>query len=49
MIGLKGFLTRYQVQQNPLKTERRIELAAIFLLFLLLASMLAGGVGLVAS
>jgi hypothetical protein len=49
VIGLKGFLTRYQVQQNPLKTERRIELAAIFLLFLLLASMLAGGVGLVAS
>ena len=49
MIGLKGLLTRYQVQQNPLKTERRIELAAIFLLFLLLASMLAGGVGLVAS
>ncbi len=49
MIGLKGFLTRYQVQQNPLKTERRIELAAIFLLFLLMAIMLAGGVGLVSS
>ena len=49
MIGLKGFLTRYQVQQNPLKTERRIELAAIFLLFLLLAIMLTGGLGLVSS
>ena len=49
MIGLKGFLTRYQVQQNPLKTERRIELAAIFLLFLLMAIMLTGGLGLVSS
>lgn len=49
MIGLKDLLTRYQVQQNPLKTERRIELAAIFLLFLLMAIMLTGGLGLVSS
>jgi hypothetical protein len=47
VIGLKDLLTRYQVQQNPLKTERRIELAAIFLLFFLLAITVVGGLGLV--
>lgn len=48
MSGLQAVLARYQVQQNPLKTERRVELAAIALLILLLASAIFGGLGLVA-
>ena len=48
MRGLQAVLARYQVQQNPLKTERRVELAAIVLLILLLASAIFGGLGLVA-
>ncbi|MDA8658835.1 hypothetical protein N9M01_01250 [Luminiphilus sp.] len=48
MSGLQAVLARYQVQQNPLKTERRVELAAIVLLVLLLASAIFGGLGLVA-
>jgi hypothetical protein len=46
--GLQAVLARYQVQQNPLKTERRVELAAIVLFVLLLASAIFGGLGLVA-
>ena len=41
MIGLKGLLTRYQVQQNPLKTERRIELAGYFLTAIVLLVLMA--------
>jgi hypothetical protein len=47
--GLKSWVTRYQVQQNPLKTERRIELAVLVLLVLLLFSAVLGGFRLVAS
>jgi hypothetical protein len=47
--GLKSWITRYQVQQNPLKTERRIELAVLVLLVLLLTSAVLGGFRLVAS
>ena len=49
MTGLKSWVTRYQVQQNPLKTERRIELAVLVLLVLLLFSAVLGGFRLVAS
>ena len=49
MTGLKSWVTRYQVQQNPLKTERRIELAVLALLVLLLFSAVLGGFRLVAS
>ena len=49
MNGLKSWVTRYQVQQNPLKTERRIELAVLVLLVLLLFSAVLGGFRLVAS
>ena len=49
MTGLKSWVTRYQVQQNPLKTERRIELAVLVLLVLLLTSAVLGGFRLVAS
>ena len=49
MKGLKKLLTRYQVQQNPLKTERRIELVVLALLALLLVSLVFGGLKLVAS
>ena len=48
MSGLQALLARYQVQQNPLKTERRLELAAIVLLVLLLASVVFGALRLVA-
>lgn len=49
MIWLKMLMTRYQVQQNPLKTERRIELAALILLVLVLTSMVLGGFRSIAS
>ncbi|EAW42543.1 hypothetical protein MGP2080_07362 [marine gamma proteobacterium HTCC2080] len=49
MTGLQSWITRYQVQQNPLKTERRIELAVLVLLVLLLVSAVLGGIRLVAS
>lgn len=49
MRGLGNLLTRYQVQQNPLKTERRIELVVLALLALLLVSLVFGGLRLVAS
>ena len=49
MTGLQSWITRYQVQQNPLKTERRIELAVLVLLVLLLFSAVLGGFRLVAS
>ena len=49
MTGLKSWVTRYHVQQNPLKTERRIELAVLVLLVLLLFSAVLGGFRLVAS
>ncbi|WP_435214588.1 hypothetical protein ACMAY6_03830 [Luminiphilus sp. nBUS_16] len=49
MTGLKSWMTRYQVQHNPLKTERRIELAVLVLLALLVISAVLGGFRLVAS
>ena len=49
MIGLKNLVTRYQVQQNPLKTERRIELLALMLLLLVLMTMVLGGFKSIAS
>ena len=49
MTGLKSWITRYQVQQNPLKTERRIELAVLVLLALLGTSAVLSGLRSVAS
>ena len=49
MTGLKSLVTRYQVQQNPLKTERRIELAVLVLLALLVTSAVLSGLRSVAS
>lgn len=43
MTALQSLITRYQVQQNPLKTERRVELAFLILLTLLVMSAVLGG------
>ncbi len=48
MTGPKSLVTRYQVQQNPLKTERRVELAVLILLTLLVVSAVLGGFRLIA-
>jgi len=45
---LKSLMTRYQAQQNPLKTERRVELAVLILLTLLVVSAILGGFRLIA-
>ena len=48
MTVLKSLMTRYQAQQNPLKTERRVELAVLILLTLLVVSAILGGFRLIA-
>ena len=48
MTGPQSLVTRYRVQENPLKTERRVELAVLILLTLLVVSAVLGGFRLIA-
>ena len=49
MTGLADLISRYRVSENPLKAERRIELAALVLLLLLGLQVALGVLSIVAS
>ena len=42
MIGIDDLVNRYRVSENPLKTERRVELALVILVCILLLQLIYG-------